>query len=354
MIGVESLAVSTTGPRCGRAPMVHVRGLTKSFALRKSWSQTLLRPRQREMARVVDSIELSVADGECFGILGPNGAGKTTLFKILATLIRADHGTATIGGHDVSVDPAGVRRLLSPVIPEERSLNWRLSGYENLRFFAAIYRIRPNERERRVRDLLEVVGLGDTGTKMVAQYSSGMRQRLLIARALIPRPRMLLLDEPTRSLDPVATRKFHEFIRSEIIGAQGCTVLIATHSPEEALSLCDRIGIMDRGKLLAVGSPRALLAGSATDRYRLWTDSPAHSAFEALGLRVVQGAAPAAGEMDGWAPIEFELPGGPEQAAAINSSLVMRGVQVAHFERIQRSLAEYIERLVEQGRGQHD
>jgi ABC-2 type transport system ATP-binding protein len=348
MIGLQSIAVAPVSRVASQERLVDVRSVTKSFTLRRSWADTVLHPRDRQSARILNAVDLSVAGGECFGILGPNGAGKTTLFKVLATLIRPDSGTATVGGHDVCTDPAAVRRLLSPVIPEERSLNWRLSGYENLRLFASIHRVSKSESDRRIRELLEVVGLTDAGTKIVARYSSGMRQRLLIARALIPRPRVLLLDEPTRSLDPVATRKFHEFLRSELIRAQGCTVLLATHDPEEALSLCDRVAIMDRGTLLAAGPPRVLLAGSAPDRYRLWTNTPEHSAFTALGLRTRPPIGGLAEEMKGWAPVELEIAGGPEHASEVNSSLVLRGVQVARFERVQTTLAAYIEELVEQ------
>jgi ABC-2 type transport system ATP-binding protein len=353
MIGLQTAAVTAIGRFPPQQRMVHVSALTKRFVVRRSWLEMALHPRDRQFACVLDAVDFSVAEGECFGILGPNGAGKTTLFKILATLIRPDGGTATIGGRDVRTDPDGVRRLLSPVIPEERSLNWRLSGYENLRLFAAIHRVPQPEREVRVSELLETVGLSDAGNKIVAQYSSGMKQRLLIARALIPRPRVLLLDEPTRSLDPVATRKFHEFIRSEILAAQGCTVIIATHDPEEALSLCDRIAIMDKGTMLAVGAPRALLASSTTDRYRLWTTTPEHTAFAALDVRVLSPTVAAAEEVDGWAPVELEIAGGLERASEINSSLVLRGVQIAHFERVQKALSEYIEEVVEQ-RGRKD
>jgi ABC-2 type transport system ATP-binding protein len=351
--GVQTAAGIPIGRVLRRQRMVHVSAVTKRFAVRRSWLQTALRPHARQFACVLDAVDFSVAEGECFGLLGPNGAGKTTLFKILATLIRPDGGTATVAGHDVRTDPQEVRRLLSPVIPEERSLNWRLSGFENLRLFAAIHRVPKKERDRRIGELLEVVGLGDTGSKIVAQYSSGMKQRLLVARALLPRPRVLLLDEPTRSLDPLATRRFHEFIRSELLGVQGCTVLIATHDPEEALSLCHRIAIMDRGTLLATGAPRALLASSTTDRYRLWTTTPEHSAFTALGLRVLPTVG-SADETEGWAPVDLEIAGGMERASQVNAALVLQGVRVAHFERVQKSLGQYIEEVVEQRGGRDD
>jgi len=210
-----------------------------------------------------------------------------------------------------------------------------------------LYRIPRSQVEGRVQGLLDSVGLLDAGDKIVAQYSSGMKQRLLIARALLQRPRLLLLDEPTRSLDPVATRRFWDFVKQELIGSQQCTVLLATHDPEEALALCDRVGIMNRGKMLSVGAPRALLDRSSTNRYRLWTSDPGHPAFSAPNVRVLSSSKDDSDSMQGWTQVELEITGGPEYAARVNTALVLQGVSVAHFERIQKTLSEYIEDVVE-------
>ena len=347
MIGVESRALGTARTPAGTSPIVRVHELTKRYPVRRGWLETLRRPRDRKSAWALNGVSFDVARGECFGILGPNGAGKTTLFKVLATLIFPTSGSATLDGHDVVTGAEGVRNLVSPVIPEERSLQWRLSGAENLKLYAALHRIPRTQVESRVHELLELVGLLDAGDKIVAQYSSGMKQRLLIARALLPRPRVLLLDEPTRSLDPVATRRFWDFVRQQLIGAQQCTVLLATHDPEEALALCDRVGIMNRGKMLSVGAPRALLARSATDRYRVWTKHPGHAAFSAPGVRVLATTEDTSETMEGWTQVELEIAGGPEYAARVNTALVLQGVAVAHFERVQKTLSEYIEDVVE-------
>jgi ABC-2 type transport system ATP-binding protein len=326
---------------------IEVTNLRKRFVQRRRIGEALLRPLSRHYDWALDDVSFVVEEGECFGLLGPNGAGKTTLFKILSTLILPYSGRISVGGWDVVADPARVRTLLSPVIPDDRSLQWRLSGIENLRLYAAIHRMPRGERERRVRAVLDLVGLADAGHKMVAQYSSGMKQRLLIARALLPRPRVLLLDEPTRSLDPLATRRFWAFVRDELIGAQGCTVLLATHDPEEALSLCDRIGIMNRGKMLSVGPPRSLLAESVTGRYRVWTNEPDHPGFRALGARIVSASPGAIEGGEGWTEVELEIPEGPEFASRVNTALVLQGVPIAHFERVQKTLSEYIVDVVE-------
>ena len=150
----------------------------------------------------LDDVSLEIPQGEFLGLLGPNGAGKTTLFKMLATLILPDHGSATVEGYDVVSDPVSVRSVLTPVIADERSLNWRLTARENLDLYAVLYEVPRSERKRRVETVLANVGLEHVGEKMAGAFSSGMRQRLLIARALLARPKVLLLDEPTRSLDP--------------------------------------------------------------------------------------------------------------------------------------------------------
>src|SRR5262245_8535234 len=223
------------------APVVRVAGLTKAFTKRRGLREMLRSPRARERATAVESVSCEIAPGEFFGLLGPNGAGKTTLFKMLATVLLPDAGTATIDGHDVVRDSAAVRRVLTPAVGDERSLQWRLSARENLELFAALLEVPRREQRSRIDGLLAEVGLADTGAKLVGAFSSGMRQRLLIARALLARPKVLLLDEPTRSLDPISARAFRTFLRDEIAGRRNCAVLLATHNAEEAFDLCDRV-----------------------------------------------------------------------------------------------------------------
>src|SRR5690606_12283158 len=192
---------------------------------RRTWRQMLRQPFGRsERATVVDNVSFEVQKGEFFGLLGANGAGKTTLFRILAARLLPDTGTATVAGTDVVKDPARTRALLTPVVTDERSLHWRLSARENLELFAALFGLRGAAADARIDQLLASVELDDAGDKMVGTFSSGMKQRLLIARALLGQPRVLLLDEPTRSLDPISARRFRRFLREEITGRQGCTV----------------------------------------------------------------------------------------------------------------------------------
>ena len=329
------------------APALEVQGLRKSFRARRSLSETIRRPFRVSSVTALDGVSCEVADGEFYGLLGENGAGKTTLFKILSTLVAADGGAASVFGIDVRRHPARVRQLVGPVLASDRSLYWRLSATENLRLYAALQRLPDTEVSTRIRELLALVGLADVRARLVGTFSSGMRQRLLLARALLARPRMLLLDEPTRSLDPIAARDFREFLRRDIGRAQGCTVLLATHDADEVRDLCDRVGVLHRGRLVATGTTASLEAQFGYHRFRLVTTDPGHPAVEGLvelGVRLGTIGV----ESDGWRVRELDLPGGPAETAEVVARLTSAGLPVARFERIELPLAELIERL---GRG---
>jgi ABC-type multidrug transport system ATPase subunit len=298
-------------------------------------------------APALEGLTCDVREGEFFGLLGPNGAGKTTLFKILATLVTPDAGTARVAGFDVVRDAARVRRVLAPVIADERSLSWRLSAHENLMLFAALHGLRRAAARSRVDELLHEVALADTGNKLVGSFSSGMRQRLLIARALLSHPRVLLLDEPTRSLDPLSARSFRRFLREEISGRRGCTVLLATHITEEAFELCDRVAVLNRGRLLATGVTSDLMREFGDERYEAWVKDPDHPGVGALAARgLVRRVRVLGADEEGWTRVEMEIPGGLASAAEAAAVLVRAGVPVARFERTALSLADLIERIV--------
>ena len=211
-----SAAVSDASSPAGEGVRhaVVLDGISKSFPVRRTWGEMVRHPTLKPRAPVLQNINLAVAEGEFFGLLGPNGAGKTTLFKMLATLVLPDAGTATVGGYDVVSESQKVRSVLAPVIADERSLYWRLTAHDNLELFAKLQGMHGSAVHTRVQEVLDVVGLSDTAEKIVAAFSSGMKQRLLIARALVAQARVLLLDEPTRSLDPSSARGFRAFLRA--------------------------------------------------------------------------------------------------------------------------------------------
>jgi ABC-2 type transport system ATP-binding protein len=207
------------------------------------------------------------------------------------------------------------------------------------------------EADARGDELLSAVGLSDTGSKLVGSFSSGMRQKLLLARALVPRPRVLLLDEPTRSLDPVSARDFRRFLREEIRGRFGCAVLVATHIAEEVLELCDRVGVLHNGTLLASGPAEHLIRTYAGDVYRIWTREHPDAVLAVLQRRgTIRAARPVLPSDDGWNCAELEIPGGPEQSALVLREISNAGVDVARFERVGVSLADLIERIVHEAR----
>jgi ABC-2 type transport system ATP-binding protein len=324
-----------------------VHGLTKRYPRRRTWPEILRQPFERPTFVVLDDVTIEVGAGEFFGLLGPNGAGKSTLFKILATLVLADAGRVLIDGVDVEREPARVRERVAPVIADERSLAWRLSARENLRLYAALHGLRGAEATARVQRMLEVVGLEEAGAQLVAKFSSGMRQRLMIARGLLARPKVLLLDEPTRSLDPPAARRFREFLREEIAARQGCTALLATHNTEEALELCDRVGVLHKGSLLAVGTPAELGRRVAEERYRVWTARADDAALTRATGPMLTLLSERAAEARGWHEFEVEVRGGEDAAAEALRRIVAAGITVARFERVPVSLADLIERIIE-------
>ena len=222
---------------------------------------------KRYPGRAVDAvagISFEVGRGEVFGLLGPNGAGKTTTIGILTTRVLPTAGTARVAGVDVAADPVTARSRLS-VVPQRPNLDRALTARQNLVFHAAYHGMRRAERNRRADELLEQLGLGDRGGDKVDNYSGGMAQRLLIARALMHAPQVVFLDEPSTGLDPQARLFVWDRIRELRDG--GITVVLTTHDMDEATALTDRVAIMDHGKLLALDTPAGLtrgLPGSAT------------------------------------------------------------------------------------------
>jgi ABC-2 type transport system ATP-binding protein len=198
----------------------------------------------------LSGVDIDVGAGEAVALLGINGAGKTTLLRILATLMLPDEGFAQIAGHDIRTNAVGVRRSIGVVLGEDRSSYLRLSGRSNLEFFGAIYGLEPQAARAQATRLLEGLGLAHAADRSVNGYSAGMRARLSLARALLASPPILLLDEPTRSLDPVAAVEYRE--RLNLLRRQHVTILMATHDLHEAASVADRLVVLHSGTVIAV------------------------------------------------------------------------------------------------------
>jgi ABC-2 type transport system ATP-binding protein len=252
----------TNGIQPAAKNIVEVRELRKTFVKRKVdpdasfWSRLTLRNRTTEQPVAVERVSFSIREGEIFGLLGPNGAGKTTTIRMLSTLLQPTSGTATINGYDVTRQAGMVRQNLGAVLTGERSIYWKLTGRENLNYFAALNHLPPAIAKRRVAELLDRLGLANRADENVERYSSGMKQRIAIAKALLANPPVLLLDEPTIGLDPQSARNLRELILE--IKGEGRTILLTTHYMEEADQLCDRVGIIDLGRIIALDTPANL------------------------------------------------------------------------------------------------
>jgi ABC-2 type transport system ATP-binding protein len=240
------------------APAVETKDLVKVFerGRRTMWQRVRREPDKRDRFRAVDGIDLVVEPGEIFGLLGPNGAGKTTTMKMLATLLIPTSGKIRVLGIDPLARPREVRARLGAMLSGERSLYWKLTARENLEYFAALYHVPPPKTKARIDTVLAAVKLADRADDYVERYSTGMRQRLALARALLPDPPLVVLDEPTVGLDPQASRDLRDRVRE--LKAQGRTVLLTTHYMEEADQLCDRVAIIDHGRIVALDTPAAL------------------------------------------------------------------------------------------------
>src|SRR6202453_5174878 len=206
----------------------------------------------------VKGVSFSVADGEIFGLLGPNGAGKSTLIRMMTTLVPITSGRAIVAGHDVANDPDDVRRVIG-VIPQALTSDPDLTVEENLSIYAKLYSVPKAQREKNMAEVLEAVDLTKWRGAQTKTLSGGMRRRLEIARGLVHNPRIFFLDEPTTGLDPVSRIAVWEML-SNIKKTRNLTMLITTHYMEEADKLCDRIAIVDHGKLVALDTPEALKA----------------------------------------------------------------------------------------------
>jgi len=231
-------------------------------SLRRVYRTTIgvLRRKAKEVV-AVDDISFSLRPGELFGLLGPNGAGKTTTVKMLTTLLIPTGGTALILGKDVVHQADEIRARIGFIFGGERGLYWRLSGIDNLRYFASLYHVEPAVARKRIASLLELVGLADRGKEKVEGYSRGMMQRLHIARTLLHDPEVLFLDEPTIGLDPVGARELRQVIRD--LQAEKKTILLTTHYMFEADALCQRVAVINKGKIVALDTPEALKSNVA-------------------------------------------------------------------------------------------
>jgi ABC-2 type transport system ATP-binding protein len=306
---------------------------------------------RRQYLQVLQDVTLHIPRGGVFGILGPNGAGKTTLLKVLAGLITPDAGGVSLEGVDVTGDPDRAKTLLTYVPADERTLYWRLTGRQNLQFFAVLNEIPSRERQRRVAEVLDLVGLADSADEQVVKYSTGMKQRLAIARGLLCNPGILLLDEPTRSLDPVAARQLQRFIKDELASRLGKTVVLATHNMEEATDLCDLVAVLHRGQVRAWDRATTIAEKlSGTPRFAVTltgrTNGVVHQLQALPGILSASRTAGGGGPED--LSLELTVADPERDIPAVVEFLVQHGERVMQVSQVKASLTDAIAGLAEE------
>lgn len=231
---------------------IEITNLSKRFTVRKfPWQKS-------KITSALSNINLHVKKGECFCLLGPNGAGKTTLIKILSSLILADKGIVKIAGYDLETQNQIVKSKIGFLGSQERSFYWRLTGRQNLDFFARFYNLTPQLAKRRINQLADIFKVKNIINDRFSQYSSGIKQKFSIIRSLLHQPQILFMDEPTKSLDPKAARDLQQLIKYDLAAKQKKTILFTTHNIQEAEYLSDRIAILDKGIIKALGTQQEL------------------------------------------------------------------------------------------------
>lgn len=243
--------------------MIKIKGLKKFYPLDKGYRELLFHPFRHKFKTALNGIDLEVKTGECFFLLGPNGAGKTTLIKLLATLLLPDEGQVYIKGMDVAQQPAKVKEVVGYAINEERSFYWRLTGRQNLEFYAALNNLSIKTMYQKIDDVLKITRLTQSADRRFSTYSAGMKQMLSIARALLCDPEILFVDEPTKSLDPLAAQKIRCFLKEELVKKRGHTIVWSSHDLKEVEEFGDSLAIMDQGKIRIKGTVSQVIGGQA-------------------------------------------------------------------------------------------
>ena len=239
-------------------PAIAFNGVFKSFPQVYGLSAWLKHRGRVPRRRALDDVSLTIAHRKLYGLLGPNGAGKTTTLKLMATLSLPDKGSITIDGIDAQRQPDEVKRRIGLCTSEERSFYFRLTARENLEFFGALAGLRHRHRRRRVEEVIDIVDLSDSIDQRFSAFSSGMRVRLALARALLAEPDILLLDEPTRGVDPVHADSIRRLMRDELVGRHGKTIVLTTNILDEAWAVCEEVAIINTGRIVGSGPPADL------------------------------------------------------------------------------------------------
>lgn len=242
-------------------PIISVRDVSMRFPIAKRYRELAAHPfRPRRVCTALQGTTLQIDKGDRVAVMGPNGAGKTTLLKLIGGLLLPTEGEIVVNGFDTLHHSLAARKSVGFVLNEERSFFWRLTAVQNLEFFGALDNLWGAQLQHRIHELIRLVGLEEVADKPVAAFSSGMKQRLALARGLIAEPDVIILDEPTRALDPIACEELTELILGRVHLGSDKTLLIATHRMEEAIRLCNKVLVIDNGRVKGFNSIADLAA----------------------------------------------------------------------------------------------
>ncbi|RJR20365.1 MAG: ABC transporter ATP-binding protein [Nitrospiraceae bacterium] len=328
--------------------IVETVNLSKKFPVLKGYRDIIFHPFRKKEITALHDINIQVKEGDIFGLLGPNGAGKTTLIKILCTLVLPSAGSAYVKGFNVTLDDKSIRRVIGYVISEERSFYWRLSGRQNLKFFAKLNNIPGGESDRRIERLLDFLDLSKDGHRMFKDYSTGMRQKLAIARGLLTDPAILFMDEPSSGLDPVSAHNLKQLVKEKLAGEKKKTVIFATHNLGDAEELCSSIAIIRSGEVGFAGKIEDVkLQFRETKKYMMKLRSPETGpAGKIRNMPQVKRIMPLSNGSSGLTEIEIETGQEDSRIQGFVREIVDMGGEIFSVYEIEPTLEDLFSKIV--------
>lgn len=328
--------------------VIETVNLSKKYPVLKGYRDMLLHPFRKKEIPALHDVTIQINEGDIFGLLGPNGAGKTTLIKILCTLVLPCAGSAYVKGYNVTKDEKNIRKLIGYVISEERSFYWRLSGRQNLNFFAKLNNIPKHEAEQRIDKLLGFLELADDAGRMFKDYSTGMRQKLAIARGLLTDPAVLFMDEPTNGLDPVTAHNLKMLVKEKLVGEKKKTVIFATHNLRDVEELCSRIAIIQNGMVKVEGTLEDIkLKFSGPKRYVIRLRSAENGVMGKIrNMALVKNIMPVSGSASGHLELEIEIGNNNGGIHRLVKEIVDAGGELFSLHEVETGLEELFSEIV--------
>lgn len=326
---------------------IEIENLVKKYPSVRTLGSLLRKNSTDTSTLALDDVSLTIKKGEVFGLLGPNGAGKTTLISILSTIVIPTSGAVRVGGLDIQKEAAEARKLIGLVTSNERSFYWRLTGRQNLQFFAELYRVPANEIKSRLQELLSTLDIESYAERRFDKYSTGIRQRFAVARALLHQPQILYMDEPTKGLDPNAAGNLLSLIKQRILGIWNPTIIITSHNLKDIEELCTRVAILNQGKIIGCGNIEELSCRVSThETYQMLLDNVTDRCLDEIGGVTGVSSIRRLEDLNGHINIEVLIKGGGQTLSEILQKVFSSGGDVHYCSYRAISLTDIFEHLV--------